>query len=258
MFKRKTAKIYMAKSVHKQSLFNFILSLIIYSGVYLFTPSVSFSLTCKALFEKKSQIETINDVLAKYRLIVLENSKLDLNTISKLDFNEFKQIRFEKVDGKGNSGSYTGNLNGSDIFIKISNFGNGNAGFAERSLRHIYNEIKFALILQKIGLGPKFFGLTITPSGSIGLVYERINGKPVQLIESYNTLTDEQHMRLKVIEIILNASGIQPRDFSFIADENGKDIYLIDSEFYQIVEPFSPGISYSFHANRKGIKQVFD
>lgn len=213
---------------------HFILSGILYTGVCLFTPSISYSISCQEFYKKKSQIETFKDVLTEYRSIVLKNTNLPSDKIPSIKFQEIKGVKFEKTDGKGN------------------------AGFAQRSLRQVFNEIKFALILYKLGLGPKFFGLTMIPHGSIGLVYEKKNGKPVQLFESYNVLTDKQWKRLKIIEIILNASGIRPRDFSFIADKNGNDLHIIDSEFYQIVQPYDPGISFSFHANRNGIEQILD
>lgn len=237
---------------------HFILSVIFFTSVGLFAPSVSYSNTCKEFYKKKSQFETFKKMLEGYRSIVLRNADLAIDKIPTVNFHNIKDAKFEKTDGMGNSGSYTGKLEHSDVFVKISNFGNSNAGFAQRSLNNVYNEIKFALILYKLGLGPKFFGVTTTPNGSIGLVYERINGKPVQLIESYTALSDKQWEKLKVIEIILNASGIRPKDFSFIADRNGSDLYIIDSEFYKIVLPYDPNISFSFHANRNGIGEILD
>jgi hypothetical protein len=214
--------------------------------------------TCKALFGK-SQIETIEDKSKQYRKIVLDNQNIKLEEVPIINYEQLKEINSIKVDGKGNDGAIIANLGNKKVFVKISNFQNENVNFfSKRSINHVINEIRFSIILHKIGLGPKFYGLVQFPNGKLGLVYENITGNSVQLYESYFSLTENQRKKLLLYEYILNAAGIRPRDFAFIAHSNGNDIYVIDTEFYQIVEPFNPWISFSFYANKKGISEELD
>lgn len=232
--------------------------LICLSYIFLLLSFKVNAITCKALFGK-SQIETIDDKNKQYRKIVLDTRNIKREEVPIIKFEELNEINAISVDGKGNDGAIIANLGNKKVFVKISNFQNENVNFfSKRSINHVINEIRFSIILHKIGLGPKFYGLVKFPNGKLGLVYENITGISVQLYESYFSLTENQKRKLLLYEYILNAAGIRPRDFAFIAHSNGNDIYIIDTEFYQIVEPFNPWISFSFYANKKGISEELD
>lgn len=113
-------------------------------------------------------------------------------------------------------------------------------GWAMRDFDSVLHEIQWATFLSKMGWGPKFHGVMRTPEGRVALIFDYAEGTHLTPSSmSFPKLSPASHTRaiaqLKEMRDVMFDLRIQPDDFQFRMDENGK-LNVIDSERFTVFD----------------------
>jgi hypothetical protein len=160
------------------------------------------------------------------------------NQLPSVGWSALQAVERRRADGKGNGGILQAKLNGRAVIVKLFSP-------EKRSEKFFVNEARWLLILNKIGLGPEFYGVTQGPNGEMGLVMDRIEGQAFPVRERHSFRPDFS-IQLRMLQDILNTglllakAGLQyTPDIQFILTPEGRAI-LIDPEFFAEKVPLNP------------------
>lgn len=136
--------------------------------------------------------------------------------------------------GLGNSGILKAMLNGRSVVIK-------------KAPRELVKESRWFMVMNKMGLGPEFHGITILEDGTPGIVTEFLDGAPF----SYNSdasklqeieLTAKMERQVRATGTLLHQAGITyAPDLQFMLTRDGRAV-VIDPEYFELAPPLVPKI----------------
>lgn len=158
-------------------------------------------------------------------------------------WNEFPQVAPELLHnqaplvagGMGNKGMLRASLeDGREVIVKLSNP-------ATRSKEQLLQEARMCMILNKLGLGPKFHGLISFANGDYGLVTDYVSGTPFPKAKGGVPMSfklQESHAEeiLATGRTLIRAGIVSAHDLQFILNAEGHAV-VIDPEFLDFRAP---------------------
>ena len=139
---------------------------------------------------------------------------------------------YERLEATDNKKPYR-------LFKKVSE------AIADKNITHditvnrVVNEARLALLFDWLDIGPKFYGVQITPDRHYALVYEYVEGAHIAPNYSYdNELVaapslGKAMVRIREIASILDSFDISIRDPQVRIKESG-EVFIVDSEFFSL------------------------
>ena len=146
--------------------------------------------------------------------------------------------------GDNNDGIDILSIDGQKVFSKIK-FDPKARDLSPEQIRIIQdsfvNESKYAKKMSDLGVGPKYYGSTMSADGKFSLATEFVEGFEVHLGDSVadikkiklSTIYEMKQKALKVVE-----NGIDPFDLQFRVDKNGVP-FIVDPEHFSVLDPKS-------------------
>ncbi len=162
----------------------------------------------------------------------------------------------ENRGGLGNAGVGEGKLNGKRVIVKANDPVNRNPAV-------MLNEARWYLLLNKLGQGPEFMGLTRTPQGNLAVVMEFIEGVhfpaggKVKDTPTFPILDSHIDDVLRLGKLLSAIGAEYTPDMQFRLTPDGRSV-LIDPEFFQFTKPRIPpfDLPYNPKDNTEAIARV--
>ncbi len=147
-----------------------------------------------------------------------------INQMPKINFNDLHSIeKIEDGQGFGFKALYKAIYKGKSVFIK----------FSKREAEYSFNEAKNSYLLNKLGLGPEFYGI-VEKEGAVGIVTEYIEGihfSEYKIVPSEIAISEKTALAIEHTgQLLFRAGFLNTYDIQFRINKLG-EVFIIDTEF---------------------------
>ena len=114
-----------------------------------------------------------------------------------------------------------------------------------RLLANVINEARFALLFDWLDIGPKFYGVQVTPDNHYALVYEYIEGAHVGQNYDFGIVLIKTPSlrkaipRIEEIALILDSLDAETGDPQVRITRSG-EVFIVDSELFSLKGLLAP------------------